>query len=584
MISVVADVTESKKSERDRRFFMELLENTDDVAVMKDTQLRYVGVNRACLQLFGLDGPGSVIGKTDEELFRGLATPQEIAAFSDNDGQAMALPRGQSLVVEEQITGADGIQTFLTRKFPIYDEKGEKILGTGTLSSEISDRKRMEEELRLALRRADELRSQAQAATEAKSAFLAVMSHEIRTPLNGIIGFLDLLSETDLTPLQRDHLSYAEASAQSLLAITGNVLDISKIEAGALELESLTTDLAATVRQALAIAHYGARAKGIELRLKIADDVPPYIVTDPLRLHQVLVNLVGNGVKFTEKGFVEVAVTFQEDGGRGAFSFSVTDTGIGIGTEQKRRLFKAFAQGDSSTARHYGGTGLGLAIAAGILERMGSALKLESRPGEGSCFSFTLVADGACGEPPGEGKVAREDLTVIERERPPIIVIADDIEPNRRLIGELLRTLLPGASLFEAVDGREALEFFLKENPDLIAMDLKMPLLDGLEAADLIRREGNASGRRRTPIVAVTADTQATTRRESLESGIDAFLTKPVDGRELRRLLERFLGEPRGLLLSKDSHRKRASGPPGLTIRLGPPLPGTDRHEEDSAC
>lgn len=544
MISVVTDVTEIKKSERNRRFFMELLENADDVAVMKDTRLRYVGVNRACLELLGLDDPSSVIGRTDEELFRGLATPQEIALFRDNDGQALGLPRGQSLVVEEKISGPDGIRTFLTRKFPIFDEKGEKLLGTGTLASEISERKRMEENLRVALRRAAELRDRAQAATEAKSTFLAMMSHEIRTPLNGLIGFLDLLSETDLDALQRSYLGYVDASARSLLELINNLLDISKIEAGALELESLTIDLAATVRQALAIAHYGARAKGIELRMKIADDVPPYIVTDPLRLHHVLVNLVGNGVKFTEKGFVEVAVTFREDGGRGLFSFSVSDTGIGIGAEQKRRLFKAFAQGDSSTARRYGGTGLGLAIAAGILERMGSSLELESRPGEGSRFSFTLAAEGTCGEPPETGGIARENLAVIERERPPIIVIADDIEPNRRLIGELLRTLLPGLTLFEAADGRKALEFFMKENPDLIVMDLKMPFLGGLEAAKHIRREESTSGRKRTPIVAITADTQAVTRRESLDSGIDAFLTKPVDGRKLRRLLERFLREP----------------------------------------
>ena len=425
---------------------------------------------------------------------------------------------------------------------------------------DISEHKRMQEALRAAKEEAESLGGQAETANRAKSAFLANMSHEIRTPLNGVIGFLDLLAETPLDTMQREYAEYIRTSAYSLLEVINDVLDISKIEADKLDLERLRTDTREILRQAVAIVGGVAKTKKLPLSLRIEKEVPRYAVVDPLRLKQILINLLGNAVKFTEKGSVELALDFEaREGGKGDFLFSVRDTGIGIGAEDREKLFKPFCQADASSTRKYGGTGLGLAISDALLKKMGSSLELESAPGEGSRFFFTLrtdfIADETAREPLGDA-APREafrnvPLQPVRTAKLPLILIVEDVALNRKMLRMVVSKFVPEASFFEAVDGDEGVALFRKYSPDLVFMDIQMPGTDGYKATVEMRtleKEAVASGAekrrgRRTPVVALTADIQPGTKEACFASGMDAYLSKPINMNALLEILERYLGE-----------------------------------------
>jgi signal transduction histidine kinase/CheY-like chemotaxis protein len=392
---------------------------------------------------------------------------------------------------------------------------------------------------------------QAIAANQAKSEFLANMSHEIRTPLNGIIGFTQLLRQTPLSDQQKKYAENAYVSGQSLLSIVNDILDFSKIEAGKLDLEIIPTDLHVMLAEATEMLRYQAESRGIALELNIADDVPEITRIDPYRMRQVLVNLLGNAVKFTEKGFVRLEVTFSsQESGSGLFHFSVIDSGIGITPEQQTRLFKAFSQGDNSTTRRFGGTGLGLSISARLLQKMGSQLAVTSVPGKGSTFSFSLQLPFERRIKPKTPppSIATETLSQALSDHTQIrILVAEDIDLNMLLITTLLRQLLPQAEVTKTTNGRQAVQAAKQTSFDIILMDVQMPELDGVEATQAIRLEEariseNEGVVRRAHILALTAGSLPEERERCLNAGMDGLLLKPLDRKELQDTLFEIIG------------------------------------------
>ncbi|HVA80180.1 MAG TPA: ATP-binding protein [Candidatus Binataceae bacterium] len=386
----------------------------------------------------------------------------------------------------------------------------------------------------------------AQAATRAKSAFLAGMSHEIRTPMNAMLGMADLLWESRLSAEQREYVRIFRTTGNSMLRLIDDILDLSKVEAGRLTLEVADFDLRETVAGAIEALAVRAREKAIALVCEIDPALPAIATGDALRLRQLLFNIVGNAIKFTEHGSVAVHVRAgQLVGGASAFHFSVTDTGIGIPTDRLREIFDEFTQVDSSTTRKYGGTGLGLAIANRLIQLMGGTIAVQSEVGRGSTFHF--VMPNATGSPSTQSEPpapARSSASATQW-RSLRILLAEDAEDNRALIRAYLaktRHLLETAD-----DGAAAVEKFRAGNYDLVLMDVQMPVMDGYCAAREIRDFERETGHPRTPIYALTAFALRDDAEKSRAAGCDGHLTKPIKKVTLLALLDeqaRALGEP----------------------------------------
>ena len=542
---------------------------TDNAVVIMDADGSIEWVNDAFVHMTGYSLNEVMDRRPDEVLFGPSTDSDSIRDIEES------FQRGHGLSEEFLQYRPDG-RTYwaLLNLTAVLDEHGS-VCRWIAVGADITKRRQAQMTLEAA-------KEAAEAANRAKSEFLANVSHEIRTPLNAVIGMTELALCTELSGDQREYLTTVKESADSLLELLNDILDLSKIEAGKMEIESIPSDLIELIEVTSKSLAARAEKKGLRLDWQVADDVPRYVLGDPTRLRQVLVNLADNAIKFTDQGEIIVQVENQwQSDGEVRVHFSIRDTGIGIPPDKLDRIFEAFTQADSSTTRRFGGTGLGLAISSELVQLMQGKIWVQSETGRGSTFHFSMrfkIADeNAIQNLRDEQEaVSRTTRSTNDASRPLAVLVADDHEANRILAGKILQKR--GHRVAFAASGEDALIALKRERFDVVLMDVQMPETDGLEATKAIRQWECHTGTH-LPIIALTAHSMKGDREKCLAAGMDAYLPKPLRAQQLQRLVER-LGDVTSMPQPDTSLPDESIVPTTTELDFGPALERLDHDIE----
>jgi PAS domain S-box-containing protein len=541
--------TQTAEIETQRAFLRQIIDMCPNYIFVKDRAGRFTLVNRALAQAHGRK-PEEMVGKTDQDVG---SSEEEASAYHRDDLEVMNSNREKVIQVEPHTDGSGRQLWMHTVKRPLgnHDGAATHVLG---VSNDVTLHKQVEATLQKA-------RAAAEAANQAKSEFLANMSHEIRTPLNGILGMSELCLDTDLAREQREYIETVKLSADGLLNVINDILDFSKIEAGKLALDPAEFNIRETVDTALKTLALRAHQKNLELICDICGDVPDTAIGDANRLRQVLLNLVGNAIKFTERGEVVVRVCLVEDeAGQRILHFTVRDTGIGIAADRQQLIFNPFVQADTSTTRQYGGTGLGLTISTRLVTMMAGRIWLESEPAKGSEFHFTIKLAAA---------VHSQQLGAVGLERAlkdVHVLVVDDNETNRRILHDALRRwgMRPLAAE-SATQALERLEQCVRSGDpvQLVLTDLSMPDIDGLALVERIRERAEIST---TPIMMLTSSGHREDAARCRSLGVTSYLIKPVRLNELRDVFLRVLTQAEPVAAARPAPIVERG--PGLNVLL----------------
>jgi PAS domain S-box-containing protein len=524
LCGIARDVTKLKQTEEEllqsKEYLNKIINSIGDPIFVKDRQHRLVLVNDAECNLIGRPRE-KILGRTDYDFF----PKEQVDVFWEKDEEVFRT--GKENVNEEQITDVHGTtHTIITKKTLYRDGTGnEFIVG---IVRDITDRKAAEEELKKA-------KENAESAARAKSEFLANMSHEIRTPMNAVIGLTGLLQRTDLNQEQLDYVETIRSSGDSLLSVINNILDFSKIDSGKIVLETQPFDLKDCVEDSLNLVATDASMKGLNLSYTIDTSSPGTIIGDPARLRQILINLLNNAVKFTDKGDVTVMVSGRKlEDNNHEIHFAIKDTGIGIPEDKMGRLFQPFSQVDASTTRRYGGTGLGLVISKRLVEMMdGGRIWAESKLGNGSTFHFTIIAEATTIRPISSRTNALQSQTDLKSSGSSAlrILLAEDNPVNQKVTLQMLRKI--GYRADVATNGLEVLQALKRQPYDIVLMDIQMPEMDGFEAAKNVRERWHNGPK----IIAITAYALEGDKDRCLNAGMDDYISKPIQLDVLRSKL-----------------------------------------------